>query len=146
MILIQIDDRYENTELDSADIEELVKTVCKQFKVENATVSIAIVGDLEIRNINKSFLDRDSNTDCISFDLSDDDQVLYDMMVNAEMAEQQGHKRGHSPRAELALYIAHGLLHNLGFDDQTADDAKKMHETEDRILKELGYGSVYESS
>jgi probable rRNA maturation factor len=64
-------------------------------------------------------------------------------VVNAEMANRQAAKRGHSPEAELALYITHGLLHNLGFDDLSSEDAKKMHETEDAMLQQLGFGIIY---
>ncbi len=59
------------------------------------------------------------------------------------MALRQADLRGHSSQAELALYITHGLLHNLGFDDSTEDKAKKMHDMEDKILQQLGYGLVY---
>ena len=62
------------------------------------------------------------------------------------MAVRQANQRGHSSEAELALYITHGLLHNLGFDDSTKKQARKMHETEDKILQEFGYGIVYNKS
>jgi len=52
-------------------------------------------------------------------------------------------RRGHSAEAELALYVTHGLLHNLGFNDATAAQARKMHRMEDEILQHLGYGFVY---
>ena len=65
------------------------------------------------------------------------------MVVNGEMAVREAKLRGHSSEAELALYITHGLLHNLGFDDSTQSQARKMHDTEDEILQQLGYGLVY---
>jgi len=61
------------------------------------------------------------------------------------MAVRQAKQRGHSTEAELALYVTHGLLHNLGFDDATQSGAKKIHEEEDKILQQLGYGLVYNS-
>lgn len=68
---------------------------------------------------------------------------LFELVVNAEKAVKQASLRGHSGEAELALYITHGLLHNLGFDDSKRQQAKKMHETEDEILQQFGYGPVY---
>ena len=62
------------------------------------------------------------------------------------MAVRQANLRGHASQAELALYITHGLLHNLGFDDSTDSKARKMHDTEDNILQQLGYGFVYNKS
>ena len=64
-------------------------------------------------------------------------------MVNAELAARQADKRGHSTEEELALYITHGLLHQLGFDDLCPEDAEKMHDTEDAILQKLGFGIIY---
>ena len=57
--------------------------------------------------------------------------------------EESGCEQG---EAELALYITHGLLHNLGFDDSTEMQAKKMHDTEDEILRQSGFGLVYNKS
>jgi len=59
------------------------------------------------------------------------------------MAVREANLRGHSSEAELALYITHGLLHNFGFDDSTPGKARKMHNVEDEILQQLGYGLVY---
>jgi len=66
-------------------------------------------------------------------------------VVNAEKAVKEAKLRGHSAQAELALYITHALLHNLGFDDSTQVKAKKMHDTEDEILQQFGFGLIYNS-
>ncbi|MHC4617601.1 MAG: rRNA maturation RNase YbeY [Planctomycetota bacterium] len=133
-------------------LKNLVTDVCKRFDLSKAAVSIAIVGDAEIRRINRRFLNRDRSTDCLSFDLSDEQPPgkpdeksakSFEVVVNGEMAVREAQLRGHSSGAELALYITHGLLHNLGFDDSTPNRAKKMHEAEDEILQQHGYGLVY---
>ena len=127
--------------------KKLIKIICRRFKISNATVSISIVNNAEIRKINKQFLGRSGTTDCISFDLSDDKKPsgtkVFDIAVNGQMAFRQAKLRGHSGEAELALYITHGLLHNIGFDDLHHKDAKKMHKIEDEILQQFGYGPVY---
>jgi len=134
-------------------------------------ISIAIVDDAEITKLNARFLGRRATTDCLSFDLSDARQqpalsevegtevrsqtsdaglrpsgfrpLTCELVVNGEMAVRQAALRGHSAEAELALYITHGLLHNFGFNDCTRHQARKMHDAEDTILQELGYGIVY---
>jgi len=129
------------------ELRKLVKVICNRFKLSKATVSIAIVDDAQIRKLNNRFLMSKSTTDCLSFDLSDDEvpqsPKSLELIVNGEMALRQAKLRGHSSEAELALYITHGLLHHLGFDDSTPSQARKMHNTEDEILQELGYGLVY---
>jgi probable rRNA maturation factor len=164
-IVIQIAKDFKRIDVDTTKFRVLVRAVLKRFKVSRATVSIVVVGDARIRKLNKRFLNRNFSTDCLSFDLSDDDADtsvfsdlpisirnrrskvqsprLFELVVNGERAVKEARSRGHSSEAELALYLIHGLLHNLGFDDSEAAEAQRMHRTEDEILHELGFGSVY---
>lgn len=154
-IVVQIAKNFKEIELCLPRLEKLVKGICRRFKLPKVTVSIAIVGDGEIRKINRRFLNRASVTDCLSFDLSDEDRTSadsadasarsFEVVVNAQKALKEAVRRGHSGEAELALYITHGLLHVLGFDDSTEKLAKKMHQAEDEILQQQGYGFVYDS-
>ena len=146
-IVVQIAKNFKDIDVNLPRLKKLVKAVCTRFKLSKATVSIAIVDDTEIRNVSKQFLNRSSTTDCLSFNLSDNDaKKSFELVVNAEKAVKEANLRGHSSEAELALYVTHGLLHNLGFDDSTQGQAKKMHDTEDEILQQLGYGLVYNKS
>jgi probable rRNA maturation factor len=146
-IVVQITKNFDSIKVCLLKVEKLVEAICNRFKLSKATVSIAIVGDAQIRKLNSQFLNHKSTTDCLSFDLSDDkgqqSPKLFELIVNGEMAVRQANLRGHSSEAELALYITHGLLHNFGFDDSTESQARKMHDMEDEILQQLGYGLVY---
>jgi len=139
-IVVQIANNFAGIDAPPSKIKKLVQTVFDRFGLSKATVSIAIVDDAEIRKLNSRFLNRNSTTDCLSFDLSDtqgpQSPKLFELIVNGEMAVRQANQRGHSSEAELALYITHALLHNLGFDDSTESKAKKMHDTEDNILQQ----------
>jgi probable rRNA maturation factor len=145
-IVVEITKEFKNIDVCSSKVKKLVKAICNRFKLSKATISIAIVDDAQIRKVNKQFLNLDSTTDCLSFDLSDDNTEApksFELVVNAEMAVKEARLRAHSSEAELALYITHGLLHNFGFDDSRQEHLKKMHETEDEILQQQGYGLVY---
>lgn len=147
-IVVQIAKNFKNVDIYLPRLKKLVKVICNRFKLSKATISIAIVDDAQIRKLNKQFLNQDFPTDCLSFNLSNNGTSSvksFELVVNAEMAIRQANQRGHSSEAELALYITHGLLHNLGFDDSTQSQAKKMHDTEDEILRQLGYGLIYSS-
>ncbi|MFB0524728.1 MAG: rRNA maturation RNase YbeY [Phycisphaerae bacterium] len=165
MIAVQITKNFQNIDVPLSKIEKLVKTICNRFKLANATISIAIVDDTQMRKVNAQFTSHKSTTDCLSFDLSDEPSRevgsdhsparrasapsrqesgrSFELVVNGELALKQANLRGHSSEAELALYITHSLLHNLGFDDSTQNQAQKMHDTEDEILQQFGYGLVY---
>jgi len=153
-IVVQITKEFKGINVCLPKLRKLVKTICNRFtrhEIRDARyqISIAIVDDAKIRKINRRFLNRKSACDCLSFDLSDDDRrsgKLFELVVNGEMAVKEANLRGHPGEAELALYITHGLLHHLGFDDSRQSGAKKMHETEDEILQQIGYGTVYNKS
>ena len=159
-IVVQIAKNFDGIDVNLSRLKKLVKAVCNRFTRDETQdtryqISIAIVDDTQSRKLNKQFLNHNSPTDCLSFNLSDNSEfpiienrksVTFELVVNAEMAVKEASLRGHSSEAELALYITHGLLHNLGFDDSKHRQAKKMHDTEDEILQQLGYGSVYNST
>jgi probable rRNA maturation factor len=150
MNTVQISKHFRDVPADTARLEELAATVCARFGISKAAVSIGIVDDAEIRSLNRRFLNHDRPTDCLSFDLSDerdrDGQRVFELVVNGQMAAREAVRRGHAGEAELALYVTHGLLHQLGFDDRTPEQAGRMHETEDEILQHMGYGLVYNTT
>lgn len=147
MIAVQITNHFEKLPADAPQLKKLVRTICQRFGMARARISIGIVDDAEIAVLNQRFLNHEGTTDSLSFDLSDESEPeelkVFDLIVNGELAVREAARRGHEARAELALYIAHGLLHHLGFDDATAAQARAMHRTEDEILHHLGYGLVY---
>ncbi len=147
MNTIEITTHFEVPSVEPIQIEALVKAICRRFELVDTTISVGIVGDEEITELNERFLNHEGTTDCLSFDLSDPDDTqtgrVLDLIVNGQMAIRQARQRGHSSVAELALYVTHCLLHQLGFDDVTPEQAKEMHTAEDEILQHLGYGLVY---
>jgi len=147
--MIAVHVRQEAPGLRTSDrpLRTLVRTVCRRFGVTRADVGLALVGDRSMRQLNRRFMGRKGTTDCFSFDLSEaahrDGRRAFEIAINAEKALREARCRGHRPRAELALYVTHALLHQLGFDDATPSKAGRMHRMEDEILQELGYGVVY---
>jgi len=153
-IVIHITKNFNDIDINLSRLKKLVRVVCRRFapdRIKNTgyEIGIAIVGNKQIRRLNKQFGKKSRSTDCLSFDLSDSEAnspKSFELVVNAEKAVKEAKLRGHSAQAELALYIIHALLHNLGFDDSTQVKAKKMHDTEDEILQQFGFGLIYNSS
>ncbi len=144
-IVVHITCDYRVLDVDFAKLRELARLICRRFDLERAAINIAIVGDDAIKKVNADFLNTPRPTDVISFDLSDDPDgsKSYDLLINAAEAAVQARQRGHSTEAELALYITHGLLHNLGFDDADEVSSRKMHKAEDEVLQQAGFGIIY---
>jgi len=158
-VVVQINKDFVDIDVNLSKLKRLVKGICSRFgqsdidkecsksnEAAQYEIGIAIVDESEIKRANKQFLNRNVSTDCLSFDLSEEaNKKAFELIVNAEKALKEAALRGHSAEAELALYVTHGLLHNLGFDDSTNSRAKEMHDTEDEILQQHGYGFVYNS-
>ncbi len=145
-ITVQIAQLCDKVEVNTSGIENLTRTICKHFGLQRAVISIAIVDDEHICKLNERFLKDKQNTDCLSFDLSDGqepNEKCFEIIVNAELAARRAEQMEHSPQAELALYITHGLLHQFGYDDRTDEQAEKMHSAAEQILQQLGYDFVY---
>jgi probable rRNA maturation factor len=145
-LIVNITRDFKNIPCPQRKLINLVRVICKRFRLTNATISIAVVGNRCMRKLNIEFLNHTNFTDCLAFDLSENKKgpKVFELVVNGERAKTQAAIRGHSPAAELALYITHGLLHNLGFDDLQPKKAEVMHRLEDEILRQEGFGPVYD--
>lgn len=143
-ITIRVSKKNSNVPLNKKRLDKLIRNVCRHYQVSKAVIEIEIVSDSIIRRINKKYLKKNRITDCISFDLSGESKTkLFLIIANAQRAANEAKKRQTKAEAELMLYVLHGLLHNLGFDDATKQDAALMHKTEDDFLHKIGYGLVY---
>ena len=147
MITIEIHQDYTAIDYDSNRIEQLLRRVCERFERTEGVISLALLSDEQMIELNQHFMQLETTTDCFSFDLSDETEqgFSFEIIVNAQLAMREAGRRGHSAEAELALYVVHGLLHNIGYDDLTEEEARKMHRMEDEILECFGYGTVYNS-
>ena len=145
MITVRIALEWEPLDVSLSRLEELIVSICDRFSVSDALVSLVIVDDRQITDCNHAYLGHEGTTDSICFDLSDEAEreSVFELIVNGEKASQEAALRKHSPEAELALYITHGMLHNMGYDDADETGAQEMHQLEDAILDGFGYGVVY---
>lgn len=132
-------------DIDIPRLEKLVRSVCLEFGILDVQVRISVVDDAQIAGLHQEFLNKNTPTDVISFDLSDEFEPgrHFQIVVNEQQAARQANKRGHDTLCELALYITHGLLHQLGYDDRDPLQARRMHEKEDAVLHAGGFGVIY---
>lgn len=97
-------------------------------------VSLLLTDNAEIAQIHGEFLDDPTPTDVISFPMDDGVEIV----VSVERAREIAAREGHTIRAEIALYIVHGILHACGFDDITDEDRARMRVAERAILMSIG--------
>jgi probable rRNA maturation factor len=134
----------EVVEIDRGHFRAVVRAVLDGEGVKDAEISLAFVDNATIHRLNKRFLDHDEPTDVLSFPLSEPNakKLQGELVVGAEVALAQASERGHAVKAELTLYVIHGLLHLCGHDDRDEAGAKKMRERERHYLARLGQPDV----
>lgn len=101
-------------------------------------MSILLLDDTAITELNKNYKHRDRPTDVLSFyqDENPEDRgdILGDVVISVETAKRQADEREKSLDDEMDLLLAHGILHLLGYTDYTDDDAKRMHARAGEII------------
>jgi probable rRNA maturation factor len=103
--------------VDPRRVEAAVRHVLRAEGVEEAEISIALVGDGEIATLNADYLDHEGPTDVISFALHDaGDAPLGDVYVGVGQALRQAAEFGATPAEEVLRLAVHGTLHVLGYD------------------------------
>ena len=156
MAKIEITDLQDHVRLDKKLILQVVRRVMKAEGRSAKSLSIVLTDNRHIRDLNREYLGRDGLTDVISFPLEDLDWPTEnfvgtngglngEIIASAERALHQAEATHGDAQAELLLYLVHGLLHLMGYDDRTPQDAKRMHGREDALLEESGFTSVYAS-
>lgn len=107
-------------------------------KFQDTTVSVAIVSESTIQNLNAQYRNKDKVTDVLSFNLMSDysteDVTLGEIVICYNKALAQSEELGHSIDYEIATLCIHGLCHLIGYDHQTDADYQKMHSKEKDLL------------
>jgi len=137
---VELNDAQSHFRAGPESLERLIRDVLRIEAVNRASISLVLVDNASIREVNRRELGHDWATDVITFPLSSpEDEVLSgELMVSGEMAQAVAAEHGHDAWAELALYIVHGLLHLRGYDDLDEDDAREMRRREGEVLALLG--------
>ena len=107
-----------------------------------ASLSIVVVGSDEMAELNGRFTGRAGDTDVLAFPLDDgpggDERQVGEIVVSASRAYEEAIARGVEPRDELLLYVVHGMLHLLGYDDHSPEQQRDMYEREASVLEAAG--------
>ena len=103
-----------------------------------AEVSILLTTEEHIRQLNRDYRGKDRPTDVLSFQQLEDDLsspvILGDVVISVGTAARQAAERDRTLDDELSLLIVHGILHLLGYDDETEEGAEEMRKHEMAVL------------
>lgn len=154
-----IEDLQDRVRVDEELIKLLEKTVIESIELSGINtgceISITLMDDVKIKEINKEYRNIDSATDVLSFpivemnegvilsiegDIDCDENLLLlgDIVISLERAVKQAEEYGHSFTREVAFLATHGIFHLLGYDHMNEEQERKMLEKQEEVLAVMG--------
>ena len=137
-------------------IEDILNFAGSYLKLpENTEMSVTLMDNENIHEINKKYRGVDKPTDVISFAIEEDDpdevpiilpedeefdipKNIGDIMVSMDKVKEQAEYLGHSEDRELGFLVVHGFLHLNGYDHMKEEDEKEMFGLQREILDSYG--------
>ena len=125
--------------IDEQRLESAVLHILTEAKIESGEMSLVVIDDPTMHELNRKHLNHDYPTDVLSFCLEEREGHLNgEVIVSADTAIENAADYGWEPESELLLYVIHGTLHLVGYRDKADDDVLAMREAEARHLKHWG--------
>jgi probable rRNA maturation factor len=99
-------------------------------------VSVTLVHDPQIQELNREYRGIDAPTDVLSFEMGG--ELLGDVIISLDTATRQARRYEHSSEREIAFLTVHGLLHLLGYNHERKSDEREMLAKQEEVLDGLG--------
>jgi len=127
--------RRRSVRLDARRVGRVLTRVLGDGGFPPGVVSVAVVGDDQMRRLNAASTGDQETTDVLSFPMGQDDcGVVAEIVINADAAASAAPRYGNTPSRELALYAVHGALHLVGYDDRKEPDRRRMQRAQRKYL------------
>lgn len=128
---------------DGFDLDRLERLVVFALQAEERgrgwAVAVVLVGDPELQDLHRRFMNIDEPTDCMTFprDPEDDEEPGGDIVISIDRAAEQGPAEGLSAEEEIAFLAVHGVLHLCEWDDQGEEARAAMHARQQEIIDQF---------
>jgi probable rRNA maturation factor len=122
-----------------ASVARRARAMLEALQMRDRELSILLTGDDQIQKLNRIYRKKNRPTDVLAFaqhegELGDrSDRLLGDVVVSIPTARRQAEARKRDLESELTMLLAHGLLHLLGWDHETAADDRRMRAETSRL-------------
>lgn len=126
--------------LEPEGLEELAGRIWREESGPDAELNIILTDEKHLLQLNRKFKNSDSDTDILSFPLSepDSDRFEGEVYISVDRVLVNANLFSVTPLEELRRMVAHGVLHFLGHDDTTPAAKVKMVEKENYYLSQQG--------
>lgn len=132
------------------ELSAWVFAVCSLQAMDAAEVTVRIVDEDEMHHLNKSYRGKDKSTNVLSFtadippEIELDVPLLGDIIICAPVIAKEALQQEKTLKGHWAHMVIHGVLHLLGYDHESEEDAKVMEEKEVALLEQLGFDHPYQ--
>ena len=121
--MIEINNKT-RAKIDIKLIKKTTEIFFNYYKIKNKELSIAFIGDTVMRRLNKQYRGKDMATDVLSFCGNGND--FGEVLIDYAQIKRQAKKYSKSTEEELIFILVHGLLHLIGYEDETKNGKIKM--------------------
>jgi probable rRNA maturation factor len=135
MAEIHLSNRQRDLKLSLSSVRTLVQSVLEMEGIDCQELSIYFVSEKRIGSLHRKFFDDPAPTDCITFPY--DSETLGEIFVCPKSAIHYAAPLKADPWEETALYIVHGILHLLGYDDLDAAKRRIMRKKEKKCMDHI---------
>lgn len=126
----------------TAVLRKIARELLALLNQQRAELSVALVGDKEMRPLNAKYRKKNQTTDVLSFFVADQPKaspiILGDVIISVEQARRQAKARKKTLKSEMVTLLIHGILHLLGYDHERSErQAKVMFALERKLHARL---------
>ena len=129
---------------DYSYLDDVINHTFEVLNITNANMSVILIDDEKMHELNKTYRGVDRTTDVLSFALEDNNSIelpireLGEVYVSIPKMKEQAREFNHSEKRELAFLVCHGLLHLLGYDHtKSKEEEEKQFGLQDKVLSDL---------
>ena len=137
-----IDFFYENVESLTIHEKSLISHLNSLIKNElkmQGNIAVIFCSDEYLLEMNKEYLEHDYYTDIITFDYVEGDVISGDLFISFDRIAENAKTFNTTLFRELYRVVFHGVLHLVGYNDKSDEDAKTMREKENYYLSEVDF-------
>jgi probable rRNA maturation factor len=141
-MMIEFARKGAGTHYPTGDLKKIAASILKALERSQAELSVALVGDKEMRPLNSRYRKKNKTTDVLSFpadpSISANVGLLGDVIISVDQARRQARDRKTSLKKEIVTLLIHGILHLLGYDHERSQrQAKIMATLEQELFSHL---------
>jgi probable rRNA maturation factor len=130
--MIEINNKTK-TKINLKSVRKVTDKFFKYYKVGDKELSVVFIGDSLMRRLNREHRGKDKPTDVLSFNGEGDD--LGEILIDYAQIKRQAKKYSGSVEKELIFILVHGLLHLVGYEDETDEGAGEMERVGEKFIK-----------